>query len=179
MEDDGHGGADPSLGSGLRGIERRVAAFDGVLAVNSPAGGPTLATVELPRAFGGGDLSCASALPPWKRKAMNASWGLFWLPLFPQGLVPMFFKLFGVEERSWFLALHLPGILQWPVTPREREVLELMAEGRSNAAIAQRLYLSEPLGKHTANIFAKLGLAASDDDNRRVLAVLAYLNGTR
>ncbi len=66
------------------------------------------------------------------------------------------------------------------LTPREREVLELMAEGRSNAAISQRLYLSESaVGKHTANIFAKLDLAPSDDDNRRVLAVLAYLNAAR
>ncbi|MFG1875500.1 LuxR C-terminal-related transcriptional regulator [Sphaerisporangium sp. NPDC049003] len=66
------------------------------------------------------------------------------------------------------------------LTPREREVLELMAEGRSNAAIAQRLYLSESaVSKHTANIFAKLDLAVSDDGNRRVLAVLTYLNGTR
>ncbi|MFC6085590.1 LuxR C-terminal-related transcriptional regulator [Sphaerisporangium aureirubrum] len=66
------------------------------------------------------------------------------------------------------------------LTPREREVLELMAEGRSNAAIAQRLFLSESaVAKHTAAIFAKLDLAVSDDDNRRVLAVLAYLNGTR
>ncbi|GAA1265791.1 DNA-binding response regulator [Planotetraspora silvatica] len=63
------------------------------------------------------------------------------------------------------------------LTPREREVLELMAEGRSNAAIGQRLYLSESaVGKHTANIFGKLGLVPSDDDNRRVLAVLAFLN---
>ncbi|MGI5493033.1 response regulator [Microtetraspora malaysiensis] len=64
------------------------------------------------------------------------------------------------------------------LTPREREVMELMAEGRSNAAIGQRLFLSDSaVGKHTANIFAKLGLAPSDDDNRRVLAVLAFLNG--
>jgi DNA-binding NarL/FixJ family response regulator len=63
------------------------------------------------------------------------------------------------------------------LTPREREVLALMAEGRSNAAITQRLHLSESaVGKHTASIFAKLSLAPSDDDNRRVLAVLAYLN---
>ncbi|MBG0826923.1 response regulator transcription factor [Planomonospora sp. ID67723] len=66
------------------------------------------------------------------------------------------------------------------LTPREREVLELMAEGRSNAAISQRLFLSESaVGKHTAGIFAKLDLAPSDDDNRRVLAVLAYLNAAR
>jgi DNA-binding NarL/FixJ family response regulator len=64
------------------------------------------------------------------------------------------------------------------LTPREREVLELMAEGRSNAAIAQRLYVTEKaVGKHISGIFTKLDLTPSDDDNRRVLAVLAYLNG--
>ena len=63
------------------------------------------------------------------------------------------------------------------LSPREREVLELMAQGRSNAAIAQRLFVSEKaVSKHTTSIFAKLGLEPSDDDNRRVLAVLAYLN---
>ncbi|WP_026412174.1 LuxR C-terminal-related transcriptional regulator [Actinomadura oligospora] len=63
------------------------------------------------------------------------------------------------------------------LTPREREVMELMAQGRSNAAIAQQLVVTErAVTKHTANIFAKLDLAVSDDDNRRVLAVLAYLN---
>jgi len=60
---------------------------------------------------------------------------------------------------------------------REREVLALMAEGRSNVAIAQRLFITEKaVSKHTTSIFTKLGLAASEDDNRRVLAVLAYLN---
>ena len=60
---------------------------------------------------------------------------------------------------------------------REREVLELMAEGRSNTAIAQRLFITEKaVSKHTTSIFTKLGLAADQDDNRRVLAVLAYLN---
>ena len=67
-----------------------------------------------------------------------------------------------------------------PVTrlsAREREVLALMAEGRSNVAIAQRLFVTEKaVSKHTTSIFTKLGLAASEDDNRRVLAVLAYLN---
>ena len=62
------------------------------------------------------------------------------------------------------------------LTPREREVLGLMAEGRSNAAIAQRLFITEKaVSKHAAGIFGKLDLAPSDDDNRRVLAVLAYL----
>jgi DNA-binding NarL/FixJ family response regulator len=62
------------------------------------------------------------------------------------------------------------------LTPREREVLSLMAEGRSNVAIAQRLFITEKaVSKHAAGIFAKLDLAVSDDDNRRVLAVLAYL----
>ncbi|HEV2936567.1 MAG TPA: response regulator transcription factor [Streptosporangiaceae bacterium] len=63
------------------------------------------------------------------------------------------------------------------LTPREREVLALMAEGRSNAAIAQRMFITEKaVSKHAAGIFAKLDLALSDDDNRRVLAVLAYLD---
>ncbi|WP_049571135.1 LuxR C-terminal-related transcriptional regulator [Streptomyces sp. SBT349] len=62
------------------------------------------------------------------------------------------------------------------LTPREVEVIELMAQGRSNAAIAERLVVTErAVAKHTSNIFTKLGLPPSDDDNRRVLAVLAYL----
>jgi DNA-binding NarL/FixJ family response regulator len=64
------------------------------------------------------------------------------------------------------------------LSPRELEVLALMAEGRSNAAIAVRLVITErSVGKHTASIFHKLALQPSDDDNRRVRAVLAYLNG--
>ncbi len=66
------------------------------------------------------------------------------------------------------------------LTPREREVLELMAQGRSNTAIAGKLVVTErAVAKHTANIFVKLGLEVSDDDNRRVLAVLAYLDRDR
>jgi DNA-binding NarL/FixJ family response regulator len=62
------------------------------------------------------------------------------------------------------------------LSPREREALGLMAEGRSNAAIAQRLVITErAVAKHTASIFLKLGLQPSDDDNRRVMAVLAFL----
>ena len=63
------------------------------------------------------------------------------------------------------------------LTPREREVLGQMAEGRSNAAIAGRLFVTEKaVSTHINNIFAKLGLPPSDDDHRRVLAVLAYLD---
>jgi DNA-binding NarL/FixJ family response regulator len=63
------------------------------------------------------------------------------------------------------------------LTQREHDVLALMAEGRSNAAIAQQLVIGEgAVGKHIANIFAKLDLPPSDSDNRRVRAVLTYLN---
>jgi DNA-binding NarL/FixJ family response regulator len=63
------------------------------------------------------------------------------------------------------------------LTPREREVLALIAEGRSNAGVAAALIVSEKaVSKHIANIFMKLDLAPSDDDNSRVMAVLAYLN---
>ncbi|AXI71235.1 LuxR C-terminal-related transcriptional regulator [Streptomyces bacillaris] len=63
------------------------------------------------------------------------------------------------------------------LTPREREVMELVAQGRSNKAIAAQLVITErAVAKHTSNIFGKLGLPPSDDDNRRVLAVLAYLD---
>jgi len=62
------------------------------------------------------------------------------------------------------------------LTPRERDVLALMAEGRSNAAIAEILVVSDrSVEKHVGNIFSKLGLAPSDADHRRVLAVLRYL----
>jgi DNA-binding NarL/FixJ family response regulator len=62
------------------------------------------------------------------------------------------------------------------LTGRERQVLSLMAEGRSNAAIAAELVVSPgAVEKHVAGIFAKLGLPPSDNDNRRVLAVLRFL----
>ncbi|MEE2048368.1 LuxR C-terminal-related transcriptional regulator, partial [Nocardiopsis tropica] len=64
------------------------------------------------------------------------------------------------------------------LTPREREVLALMAEGHSNGAIARRLVVSDAaVGKHVGNILAKLDLPLDEDVHRRVQAVLAYLRG--
>ena len=64
------------------------------------------------------------------------------------------------------------------LTPREREVLGHMAEGRSNAAIARQLVVTErAIEKHVTSIFSKLKLSAAEDGHRRVLAVLAYLKG--
>jgi DNA-binding NarL/FixJ family response regulator len=65
------------------------------------------------------------------------------------------------------------------LTPREREVLGLMAEGRTNASIAKQLWLTErTVETHVRSILGKLGLAQSEEDHRRVLAVLAYLRAT-
>jgi DNA-binding NarL/FixJ family response regulator len=76
-------------------------------------------------------------------------------------------QLFGASRRVDSLAR---------LTPREHEVLALMAEGRSNAAIAAALVVSpRAVEKHIANVFAKLTLLPSDDSHRRVLAVLRYL----
>ncbi|WP_245574016.1 DNA-binding response regulator [Amycolatopsis nigrescens] len=76
-------------------------------------------------------------------------------------------QLFGSTRQTDALAT---------LTPREREVLGLMAEGRSNAAIAATLFLSAgSVEKNVTNIFGKLGLPPSEGDNRRVLAVLRYL----
>jgi DNA-binding NarL/FixJ family response regulator len=62
------------------------------------------------------------------------------------------------------------------LTPREREVMELMAEGRTNAAIARAMVVTPgAVEKHVSSIFGKLGLPVTDDDHRRVLAVLAFL----
>ncbi|WP_033293099.1 response regulator transcription factor [Amycolatopsis jejuensis] len=66
-----------------------------------------------------------------------------------------------------------------PLTERERSVLALMAEGLSNQAIAKQLFLSDgAISKYTTSLFGKLGISQDDNSNRRVLAVLAYLNDT-
>ena len=73
-------------------------------------------------------------------------------------------------------ASHRGASLGTSLTPRETEVLALLAEGRSNAGISEALVVGEgAVEKHVANIFAKLGLPVSERDNRRVLAVLRYL----
>jgi DNA-binding NarL/FixJ family response regulator len=80
------------------------------------------------------------------------------------------------EVVSQMLARRSAGPLD-ELTPREREVLAMMAEGRSNRSIASELVVTErAVEKHVTSIFAKLDLPASADDHRRVLAVLAYLN---
>jgi DNA-binding NarL/FixJ family response regulator len=82
------------------------------------------------------------------------------------------------EVVSQLLSRHRRDQRLAELTPREREVLSLMAEGRSNHAIARALYVTEgAVEKHVKNIFGKLGLAQTDDDHRRVLAVLTYLRG--
>ncbi|MFI7384730.1 LuxR C-terminal-related transcriptional regulator [Streptomyces sp. NPDC049813] len=64
------------------------------------------------------------------------------------------------------------------LTAREREVLGMLAQGRSNAGVAEALFVSDKaVAKHIGNIFTKLGLLPGESDNRRVLAVLAYLEG--
>lgn len=83
------------------------------------------------------------------------------------------------EVISQLLVRHRDSSPIAALTPREREVLEHMASGRSNAAIAAAMFITEKaVGKHTSSIFAKLGLEVDDDTNRRVLAVLAYLQTT-
>src|SRR3954467_5247679 len=82
------------------------------------------------------------------------------------------------EVISQLLARREPEEPVGSLTPREREVLGLMAEGRSNAAIAARMFVTEKaVSKHTNNIFSKLRMPPSDDDNRRVLAVLTCRRG--
>jgi DNA-binding NarL/FixJ family response regulator len=81
------------------------------------------------------------------------------------------------EVVAQMMARHARDDLLGRLTPREREVLALMAEGRANAGIASRLVVTEKaVSKHINSIFTKLDLYPAEDNNRRVLAVLAYLN---
>jgi DNA-binding NarL/FixJ family response regulator len=84
------------------------------------------------------------------------------------------------EVVAQLMARHARDEVIERLTPREREVLALMAEGRTNVGIASRLVVTEKaISKHINNIFLKLGLYPAEDDNRRVLAVLTYLNALR
>jgi DNA-binding NarL/FixJ family response regulator len=81
------------------------------------------------------------------------------------------------EVVSQLMARHARDKLLDRLTPRERAVLALMAEGRTNAGIARKLVVTEKaVSKHINSIFTKLGLYPAEDGNRRVLAVLTYLN---
>ncbi|WP_283134105.1 sensor histidine kinase [Rhizohabitans arisaemae] len=113
VTDDGRGGADPARGSGLNGLERRLAPFDGVLAVSSPAGGPTMASVEVPL-NSGCSREFKSKLPRRELLLMGICLSIAWLPTFPQGIVAGIMKLVNAEDRSWLLALYLPEAVQWP-----------------------------------------------------------------
>ncbi|MEU4540291.1 helix-turn-helix transcriptional regulator [Streptosporangium sp. NPDC023825] len=91
-----------------------------------------------------------------------------------QSLITTLIDLF---EQTWARAREATEPMH-RLTPREREVLALLAEGRSNSAVARALSITEAaVGKHVASVFVKLELPVTQDDNRRVLAVLAYLRG--
>ncbi|MFI6324879.1 histidine kinase [Nonomuraea sp. NPDC050556] len=114
VTDDGMGGADPSKGSGLHGIERRLAAFDGLIALSSPPGGPTTVSMFIPGVLPDARGGVLRRMPLWKSSIVVFCWGLAWLPLFPQGIVTAVFKALDLSERSWFYALYLPEAWQWP-----------------------------------------------------------------
>ncbi|WP_246147649.1 helix-turn-helix transcriptional regulator [Nonomuraea turkmeniaca] len=85
--------------------------------------------------------------------------------------------LIDLFERTWAGAREINEPTH-RLSAREREVLALIAEGRSNSAVARALSITEAaVGKHVASLFTKLDLPETPDDNRRVLAVLAYLRG--
>ncbi|WP_043615680.1 sensor histidine kinase [Nonomuraea candida] len=130
VTDDGLGGADPAKGSGLTGIERRLAAFDGVLALNSPPGGPTTVTMDLPGVL---PRKQADAMPHWKIVVVVLLWGTAWCPTFPQGIVAAIFKIFQIEKPGWFLPLHLPGPWQWPA------IIGMIVLGATMYAVAHRI----------------------------------------
>ncbi|WP_459801452.1 sensor histidine kinase [Herbidospora sp. RD11066] len=116
VTDDGPGGAKAVPGGGLAGIERRLAAFDGVLALSSPPGAGTTATIEVLDALGSAEEDeSVNAMPSgWRGVLYGVCWALCWLPLIPQGLVATFMLIFQADERSWFLALYMPDPFKWP-----------------------------------------------------------------
>ncbi|MEU4214908.1 histidine kinase [Actinoplanes sp. NPDC026623] len=111
VRDDGSGGADPARGTGLHGIERRLAAFDGTSTVTSPPGGPTSVTLTVPDRRS----QRAGRVPRWETTLVVVCWSLAWLPLFTQGLGAAAAKLAGAEHSRWLLPLRASGIWQWPM----------------------------------------------------------------
>ncbi|ROO82965.1 signal transduction histidine kinase [Actinocorallia herbida] len=138
VADDGRGGADPSAGTGLHGIEDRLAAFDGTVAVDSPPGGGTAVTLELPKVLPEHWAGLPAGLPRWKTLLMVALWSTAWCPLFPQGIVAGLLKTFDADVRSWFLALYLPEPWQWPC------VVFMIALGTAMVALAVALPSTVP-----------------------------------
>lgn len=197
IADDGRGGAgERNDGSGLHGLRQRVGSVDGTSRIDSPRGGPTRIVVELPppRCFcvaGGSDVAVLVLShyveERYATKLLSQpTGGIGYLLKDRVADVPQFLETlhrvaaggtaFDPEVISQLLVRHDGGPLD-RLTPREREVLALMAEGRSNTAIASELVFSESaVAKHVSNIFTKLGLVLADTDHRRVLAVLQFLN---
>ncbi|HEV7710355.1 MAG TPA: histidine kinase [Asanoa sp.] len=128
--DDGGGGADPAHGTGLLGIQRRIAAFDGLTSVDSPPGGPTTVILRVPGVRVAPGTGKATRVPPWETAVVVACWSVGWLPLFPQGLVAAGSKLTGNTNASWFLPLHLSDPWQWPA------IIGMIALGLAMYALA-------------------------------------------
>ncbi|MDF5756099.1 histidine kinase [Spongiactinospora sp. TRM90649] len=116
VTDDGRGGADPERGSGLRGIGRRLASFDGSLTLDSPEGGPTVATLRIPVGppVAHRDPPRRAGPPAWRRWAAGVCFASFALPLFPLGVVSIAFALAGVPEIVWVRWLGMTG-MEWPL----------------------------------------------------------------
>ncbi|MDF5756100.1 histidine kinase [Spongiactinospora sp. TRM90649] len=106
VDDDGTSPPAPEV---LDGIERRLGVFDGVVAVSGD-----MITIELPHALAHTTAHAPPGMPPMKTFLVVLGWSIGWLPLFPQGIVAGVMKVVAPEQRSWFLALHLPEVLQWP-----------------------------------------------------------------
>ncbi len=192
ISDDGRGGAQARPGSGLAGLVDRVAAAGGrlsVCTVGTTAGRGTL--VEAPRDLRADhpDLGIVLLSQHIETRAtldLIASGGFGYLlkdrvfdvdefldalrrvagggsALDPEVVT----ELIGHQRRADPLTR---------LTTREREVLALMAEGRTNRGVARRLFLTErTVETHVAGIMTKLGLATGEEDHRRVLAVITYL----
>ena len=142
-------------------------------APRTPYGGPVTAQVIV---LNGGSSSGKSTLARSLQAVLPEPWLTFGVDDFVDALrrVAAGGTALDPEVVGHLLSAGRHGV--GTLTPREREVLGLMAEGRTNAAIAKTLVVSErAVEKHIANIFLKLDLPPSGDDHRRVLAVLRYL----